>query len=244
MYDAEIGRFTGVDPLADILENNSWSSFTYVWNNPLLFIDPDGRTGQSHHVDEDGNTIVHIDDGDDGVYQHANGTTAAEIYTNTYGANSQFGSVGTYLGEAHELLDPNTLNANIFDQHYPGPNNPTTYPNSKGEVLPIYSVPPVNWSGIPALIHDQEYDIVGAQGASGLFFDHRTIGADWRFVAHELVIADQARMTGQPGVMLKSLTLGIGLGIAAFPKTAIAYSSPTTTFQSVFWGRMSKMGVK
>jgi len=41
MYDPAVGRFMGVDPLAE--KYNSWSPYTYTLNNPVKYIDPDGR---------------------------------------------------------------------------------------------------------------------------------------------------------------------------------------------------------
>lgn len=40
-YDATIGRFTTIDPLAE--KYYSWSPYAYVMNNPLKYIDPDGK---------------------------------------------------------------------------------------------------------------------------------------------------------------------------------------------------------
>ncbi len=41
MFDRSVGRFCGVDPLAESM--SSWSPYNYTFNNPILFIDSDGR---------------------------------------------------------------------------------------------------------------------------------------------------------------------------------------------------------
>jgi RHS repeat-associated protein len=41
MYMSEIGRWNGVDPLAE--KNPNWSDYNYVLNSPIIYVDPDGR---------------------------------------------------------------------------------------------------------------------------------------------------------------------------------------------------------
>jgi|GEM_PF-4739773 len=43
-FDPAVPRFTSVDPHAEKFYN--WSPYVYVYNNPLKFIDPDGKRGR------------------------------------------------------------------------------------------------------------------------------------------------------------------------------------------------------
>jgi len=50
-YDPAIGRFLSIDPLSDV--SRRWSLYTYGYNNPIRFIDPDGMMAEDQVQEED-----------------------------------------------------------------------------------------------------------------------------------------------------------------------------------------------
>lgn len=69
-YDASLGRFMTIDPLAELVEQLDKSPYTFAWNNPIFYNDPLGLCPDCPDNAEQGDTYT-IDNGS--VYVFNNG---------------------------------------------------------------------------------------------------------------------------------------------------------------------------
>ncbi|NNL91063.1 MAG: RHS repeat-associated core domain-containing protein [Saprospiraceae bacterium] len=82
-YDPAVGRFTGVDPLAD--QFPGWSPYNYTMNNPINMIDPDGRAPM---------------DVDDWILRENGNIEYDASVTSEQDVFNKYGGSATYLGSA------------------------------------------------------------------------------------------------------------------------------------------------
>ncbi|MFM7855221.1 MAG: RHS repeat-associated core domain-containing protein [Flammeovirgaceae bacterium] len=104
MYDPAIARWTTIDPLSEV--SRRWSPYSYCYNNPLIFVDPDGMFADYYN--------------EKGEYLGSDGVDDKRVYQTTdaaYAAN-----VTSMIGEDQNGPDYEALN-NSSDTHDLGTTN-------------------------------------------------------------------------------------------------------------------------
>jgi len=112
MYDNSLGRWFNIDPKAE--DYLSLSSYTYVANNPLLFVDPDGQA-LDWYESPTGNIIYDetIHSQKDLDKKGIKGTYLGQTYTegdNYYSLFGEIANLNTWQGKLLEKIDEMFIN--------------------------------------------------------------------------------------------------------------------------------------
>ena len=212
-YNSALSIWLSVDPMAD--KYPSTSPYTYCANNPVRLVDPNGEDWVERIVN--GQKEVYYDrtvksqadvnrkygekagvrylaDGSkvgngqytvyndhqynkNGIIFDSKGNQVDPDRTIIYGNNYRI-----FAGVTDKSVNAESLHKNLMGTSYTGGNNPQSY-NQKEN----YDYIPSNLSELFSMIHDKQYDNLGAAGIKGALFQTNTWKADFLLAASNAI---------------------------------------------------------
>ncbi len=120
-YDPRTSVWLGVDPLAE--KYPGWSPYTYTLDNPIRFIDPDGRfvgdyvTWRGKKIGNDGlsDNNVHLVSSKESIKTISSNNKAGSS-TNTSNVKIDVTTTKTVLKEAHDVLSRTEKNGGLSEE--------------------------------------------------------------------------------------------------------------------------------